>query len=551
MSTPRITVGLPVYKGANLIAKALECLQRQTFSNFEVIISVDGNDEETAVACRPFLTDPRFRMVVHSDRLDWVGNFNWLLQQHLHEFFCYRQHDDTTSPDFFEILLQAADDEPHAAAIYADCRYTGVEFEVIETAPSIEGELLERIFQYIQQISALPARGLIRVPAIRQAGLVRSDEFRATWQIGGWLTKLLHWGNFKRVAKPIYYRLYRADSVGNEIHSRPNDYKEKVWPTMFTALLDAVIPICRTPEERLFMQQAIFDKIVAHPSLRRNNQLNSSDSIIVKCVERVNHEGNLHLLDVQELPAILDGQKRRIEIMLDDQSRLRQAIYKTHQVYCLGKLIYPQSRMRRTCYQVRHAADMLRQLMNVLARQLTVYASRATREAAMLLFWTVGRPILRIDTGARRVDGKKLPSIDEAIDFESRMAHHAFMDGWSHPEPTGRWTDGGEARLAWQLPSNLVGHVYCDVDAYVFTPQGMRPPRIALWANDYFVQIWPAESFPLQRRLKIPRAAVFGRDSLVLTFVVRGMKSPAELGLSADNRKLGIYLRRMRVTSDN
>ena len=138
MSAPRITVGLPVYKGADLIAKTLNCLQRQTFSNFEAIISVDGGDAETAAACRPFLADPRFRMVVHPKRLDWVGNFNWLLQQDLREFFCYRQHDDTTAPEFFEVLLQAADKEPNAAAIYCDFQWMGGHNE-IEITPSIRG----------------------------------------------------------------------------------------------------------------------------------------------------------------------------------------------------------------------------------------------------------------------------------------------------------------------------------------------------------------------------------------------------------------------------
>ena len=69
--------------------------QQQTFGDFETIISVDGGDLETAAVCRPFLSDPRFRMVVHSERLDWFGNFNWLLQQPLNEFFCDRQ---TTIP---------------------------------------------------------------------------------------------------------------------------------------------------------------------------------------------------------------------------------------------------------------------------------------------------------------------------------------------------------------------------------------------------------------------------------------------------------------------
>ena len=150
--TPRITVGLPVYKGADLIAKTLDCLQRQTFGDFEAIISVDGGDAETAAACRPFLVDPRFRMVVHPERLDWVGNFNWLLQQDLQEFFCYRQHDDTTAPEFFEVLLQAADKEPNAAAIYCDCQYTGG-CNDIEIAPSIEGEPLDRMLQYIERVT--------------------------------------------------------------------------------------------------------------------------------------------------------------------------------------------------------------------------------------------------------------------------------------------------------------------------------------------------------------------------------------------------------------
>ena len=50
MPKPRITVGVPVYKGAEYIAKALDCLQRQTYRNFEAIISVDGADEETVQA---------------------------------------------------------------------------------------------------------------------------------------------------------------------------------------------------------------------------------------------------------------------------------------------------------------------------------------------------------------------------------------------------------------------------------------------------------------------------------------------------------------------
>lgn len=373
MLTPRITVGLPVYKGADLIAKTLDCLQRQTFGYFEAIISVDGGDAETAAACRPFLVDPRFRMVVHSERLDWVGNFNWLLQQDLQEFFCYRQHDDTTAPEFFEVLLQAADKELNAAAIYCDCQHSGGS-NAIEIAASIEGETLDRMVQYIERglSSAAPVRGLIRKAAIRQAGLVRSDEFRAPLEVFVWLAKLLRWGNFRRVAKPIYYRLDHPHSFTSMYVSLPEDQKRAVRTTLFTGLLEAAMPLCRTPKERLFFQQTVVDKIVFSP---RKNEPSSSGELMAECLERLRHEGNTHLLRVEELPPILHELHRRLaEIKLLERSRMRRIIYRMRERSRMANFIYPRSRMRRLICQARPLLERLRYKMSYKMSRLLLPA---------------------------------------------------------------------------------------------------------------------------------------------------------------------------------
>jgi glycosyltransferase involved in cell wall biosynthesis len=358
LSAPRITVGLPVYKGVGLVDKCLDALQRQTFGNFEVVVSVDGGDEQTAAACRPFLSDPRFRMVVHPQRLDWVGNFNWLLQQELQEFFCYRQHDDTTAPEFFEVLLEAADKDPNAAAIYCDCQYNS---GYIEVFPSIEGEPWHRVYQYVQRVSAVPVRGLIRRPAIRQAGLVRSDEFRAVLQIGGWLAKLLHWGTFKRIAKPMYYRLYRADSLGHEYHhTKPETWKQAAWTTMFTALLDGAIPICHTPQTRLLMQKAILHQTIAYPHFQQNREPSSSARIIADCLKRLALEGNTHLLRQEELLTIFH------ELNWIEQSRMRRAVYQLRTRSQIAKIFYPRSKMRIAVYLIGASLRDLRQKMRRL-----------------------------------------------------------------------------------------------------------------------------------------------------------------------------------------
>jgi glycosyltransferase involved in cell wall biosynthesis len=374
VSTPRITVGLPVYKGADLIPKAIDCLQRQTFSNFEAIISVDGGDEQTASACRPFLADPRFRMVVHTERLDWVGNFNWLLKQELKEFFCYRQHDDTTSPEFFEVLLRIAVKEPRAAAIYCDCQLIGGRND-IESVPSIEGEEpLDRIFQYIERLpnigAPVPIRGLIRSAAIRQAGLVRSDEFRAAWQVFGWLANLLQWGDFRRVAKPLYYRLDHA-------HSYTRGYwmgaHQAAWTTLFTGLLDAAMRNCRTPEQRLFLQQSILDRVIAFPFRQSNN---SPEELVAECLERLRYEGNTHLLNVKEFHSIRPELQWRVdELRRIEPSRLRRGISQIRQRYPLGKLIYPRSPLRRFIYRIRLLLASLKKARRLLLRSVGLHTS--------------------------------------------------------------------------------------------------------------------------------------------------------------------------------
>jgi glycosyltransferase involved in cell wall biosynthesis len=360
MSTSRITVGLPVYQGADLITQALECLQQQTFGDFEAIISVDGNDSETAAACTPFLADRRFRMVVHSKRLDWVGNFNWLLQQDLKEFFCYRQHDDTTSRDFFEVLLCVADKQPHAAAVYCDCKNFGVSDE-LEIVHSIKGdEPLERLFEFIARLPNIgppvPLRGLIRSAAIRQAGLVRSDEFRAAWQVLGWLARLLQWGHFSRVAEPLYYRLDHDRSYTRQHWDKVH---RAAWTTLFTAVLDAAMRSCRTPEERRFLQEAILERIAAFARFQGN-----PEGMMAEFLERLGHEGNTHLLDGQDFRSIQQNFAVRVD-NFRHTSRLHRALFQIRQQYGLAKLIYPESPGQRFAYRFRRLIEIAEKLCSV------------------------------------------------------------------------------------------------------------------------------------------------------------------------------------------
>lgn len=318
--TRRITVGMPLYRGKELVADALCSLQSQTFTDFEVIISVDGADEESADACRPFLADDRIRMVIQPERLDWFGNFNWLLQQPMGDFFCYRQHDDTTAPEFFERLIDVAKARPDAAAVYADCQWQGGRSD-LEFAPSIEGDVLQRMRQFMEAKEPVAVRGLIRREAVAQAGLVRSDEFRALSEVFVWLAKVLRWGSFIRVPEPLYFRLDHEENYHKSWFDWTEERKRASWTTMFTGWLEAVLPVCSTTEERLFFEHFILDRIcVYRPSQSYHyapHSAHESGVVIAECFERLAQEGHL---DHWILPEALGGPA--MQQLREDRDRL-------------------------------------------------------------------------------------------------------------------------------------------------------------------------------------------------------------------------------------
>ena len=97
--------------------------------------------------------------------------------------------------------------------------------------------------------------------------------------------------------------------------------------TLFTGLLEAAVPLCRTSEERRFIQRFILDRIVLSYLYWWPSNEPPAEKIIADCLERLRLEGNTHLLRKEELPPILqESHIKRLE-----WSRMRRFIYQMHQ----------------------------------------------------------------------------------------------------------------------------------------------------------------------------------------------------------------------------
>lgn len=101
---PKISIGVPVYNGAELLRDALDSILGQDFTDFEVIISDNASTDATAEIAREFAAaDPRVRYIRQPVNFGVLRNFEFVLDQAIGDYFMWAAVDDTRSSDFLRI----------------------------------------------------------------------------------------------------------------------------------------------------------------------------------------------------------------------------------------------------------------------------------------------------------------------------------------------------------------------------------------------------------------------------------------------------------------
>ena len=102
----QVTVGVPVYNGAEFLSRSLVCLRDQTYRDIEVLIFDNCSEDETGEIARRFCAeDPRFHYFRQSENKGPTPNFLAALEASQSPFFLWRAADDTSDADYIEKLL--------------------------------------------------------------------------------------------------------------------------------------------------------------------------------------------------------------------------------------------------------------------------------------------------------------------------------------------------------------------------------------------------------------------------------------------------------------
>ena len=79
MPSPLVTILLPVYNGEKTIKATLESLLNQTFTDFELLIGIDGTTDASRDIALAF-NDNRIKIIEHPKNLGLANNLNEIIK---------------------------------------------------------------------------------------------------------------------------------------------------------------------------------------------------------------------------------------------------------------------------------------------------------------------------------------------------------------------------------------------------------------------------------------------------------------------------------------
>ena len=264
-TSAQVTVGVPVYRGEEFLDETLRCIQAQTFPEFDILMSMDGADPVCEKICAKYLRDSRFKLVIQPQRLGWVGNLNWLLAHVRTEFWYFHQQDDLASPEYLQVLVEHARENPGAALVYSDLVPMGRIEGSFDQPPPVRGATA-----YIRMMSALheqfPAfafRGLTRTVAAHKAGPIPTNEFDDFGVDICWLTGVARSGELLRVPRPLYRKRYHSHNTESKWWAWPQETRLGAWAGHCVNMLEQVLRINGNAQELRMLWLGAIERLMS------------------------------------------------------------------------------------------------------------------------------------------------------------------------------------------------------------------------------------------------------------------------------------------------
>lgn len=207
-SSPRISVGLPVYNGQQFLTQSIESILSQTFEDFELIISDNASSDDTEKICRAF--QEQDKRVVYSRNAENIGaadNYNILVAKARAPYFRWQNADDYIEPQSHQLCLDELEKHPECVMSFGKTKIVDAKGDLLETYEDnihiTDPKPAERFIRFRKNVGQTNAiYGLMRIDALRKTHLFRKFKASDTNFMG----ELCLHGTFRQIPEYLFYR---------------------------------------------------------------------------------------------------------------------------------------------------------------------------------------------------------------------------------------------------------------------------------------------------------------------------------------------------------
>ena len=207
-STPKISIGIPVYNGEKFIRKCIESVLQQTNRNFELIISDNASTDSSPEICKEFLNkDNRITFVRQNKNMGRLWNFHFLVKKAVGEYFVWVPVDTFLLPEFLERNIAVLESQDKVVGCISKIKIVdnsidrfetqkrilkkiGLVYRPYDTLP-ITGNYSERIRKYLKHFPWEMFYSVFRTKALRDS-VVLNPSFLVGHDAGLVLNILKH-----------------------------------------------------------------------------------------------------------------------------------------------------------------------------------------------------------------------------------------------------------------------------------------------------------------------------------------------------------------------
>jgi glycosyltransferase involved in cell wall biosynthesis len=107
---PKVSVGMPVFNGANFLRRSIGSVLAQEYQDLELIISDNGSTDETESICRELAArDSRIRYHRNAENVGAARNYNTVFHLARGQYFKWAAHDDECHPAMLRRCVEVLD----------------------------------------------------------------------------------------------------------------------------------------------------------------------------------------------------------------------------------------------------------------------------------------------------------------------------------------------------------------------------------------------------------------------------------------------------------